>query len=101
MLNMINKKHIIAWVAIIATLLVLLLSTAYISEYIEHDCTGSDCAVCAVLEQCGNTLKTIGAAIIVALSVLFISAFLKKVTGDIVNICTCNSLISQRVRMNN
>lgn len=96
-----NNRRITAWVALFVTVFVLLFSTFYIVEHADHICSGDDCPVCAVIEQCGDTLKTLGTAVIIvcATSVLFF-ILQGKVYFEI-HFFPCNSLISQKVRMNN
>ena len=90
-----------AWVVMLATVFVLLFSTIYIADHAKHDCIGEDCPVCAVMEQCGIMLKTIGTAILAACAGMVLHFLLRRDTHYRVYFYFCNSLFFQKVRMNN
>lgn len=94
-------RRIIAWVALVATLLVVLFSTIYPAEHLHHECKGEGCHVCAVMAECADNLKTLSAAVIFIAAVGFLlevcTASLFSNTAIYVN----NSLISRKVRLNN
>lgn len=96
-----NLKKITALVAMLATVFVLLFSTSYLIEHAEHNCTGSDCPICAIMEQCGNNLKTIITAIILACIAIILFSVLQETVHYQFHSVSSNSLISQKVRMNN
>lgn len=98
-----NKKlnQITAWVAILATVIVMLISSIYLIEHANHQCSGNECPICSVMNQCSNNLKLVGAAIIIAAaSLLHFTFLLKKSSPDTMIACS-NSLVFQKVRMNN
>lgn len=94
-------NRMIALVVMVATVLVILFSTVFLVKHAHHHCCGEDCPVCAVMLQCSNNLRSIGTAIFfVAIGVYLFTSLLKKVyLGEDINLG--NSLISQKVRMNN
>lgn len=94
-------RRAIALISVIATVLVLLFSTVYIEEHYHHDCSGSDCPICIVLEQCDYNVRTIGAAVFVACSAIVLFSLTHTAEFDVVGQFVCNSLISQKVRLNN
>lgn len=93
-------KKITAGVALIATVFVMLFSIIYITEHIDHDCTGEDCPICAVMVQSQTNLKTIGTVVIACAYVfLFVRIIMD---GQIVSYARVfDSPVSQKVRMNN
>ncbi len=94
-------KQITVWIAIVAVLFVMLFSTAYISHHTEHNCTGEDCPVCAVIAQCTNNLRSIEAIIVaVIIELLLCKSIQEKYKCTDIKVFSC-SLISQKVRMNN
>ena len=52
----------IAGVTAAVLLTVMLLSAAFISAHIHHDCTGDHCPVCAMMHQCEKALHSFGGA---------------------------------------
>ena len=95
-----KAKRITAWVVMVATVLVILFSTYYLVEHSYHNCTGNECPICMVMEQCSNNLKTMSTDFVFACTSLFILTSLLKEVHYELNIFN-NSLISQKVRMNN
>ena len=55
-----------AGILIVQMLVVLLLCACFFVAEADHDCAGEDCAVCSVLEQCGNTLRRLSAGAVAA-----------------------------------
>lgn len=101
MMQNLKSRRITAWVAMLATVFVMLFSGIYLAEHAEHNCTGNDCPICAVINQCSNNLKTIGTAAIIASASLFVFPLLQGSVLAVSKIVSCNSLFSQKVRMNN
>ena len=101
MLQNIKSKRITAWIALVAVVFVMLFSVLYISYHADHECTGADCPVCAVMEQCGNNIKNIGTIIVAVAAVFFLYLSIKKSVQFVSAVCPDYSLISQKVRMNN
>ena len=90
-----------AWVVMLATVFVVLFSSFYIADHANHDCIGEDCPVCAVMEQCRIILKTIGTAVLVTCACIASHILLQSNTLYQAYFFICNSLFSQKVRMNN
>ena len=51
-----KQRHRAAWILLIGFLLAVLVSLVFCAEEVNHDCTGADCAICAQLKLCENTL---------------------------------------------
>lgn len=96
-----SDKKVIAWVAMIATLVVVLFSTGYLCENVEHDCTGEHCTVCATVLQCSNNLRTISATVIAMGGVRLLFETVRERLTKGADAVSCNSLFSQKVRLNN
>lgn len=94
-------KRITAWIVMVAVVFVILFSVIYISQHADHECTGTDCPVCAVMEQFSNNIKNIGTIIIVIAAVFFLCLSIQKSVQYVITVCSDYSLISQKVRMNN
>ncbi len=67
---MTNKKRLAALILAVLVLLALMTSLFVIIHEADHDCTGEDCPICAVIAVCRNTLKLLGDAL-AALAVVF------------------------------
>ncbi len=63
------QMRFLSLIVILAVSFAMLFSINYISVHSNHECTGHDCRICFVIEQCSNVIKKLGTAI--ALSVLF------------------------------
>ena len=101
MLQKTNSKRITAWIALVAVLFVMLFSVLYISQHADHECTGADCPVCAVMEQCSNNIKNIGTIVVAIIAALFLCLSILKCVQFVCAVNPNYSLISQKVRMNN
>lgn len=100
MLQNITSKRITAWIALAAVVLVMLFSVIYVSQHADHECTGAECPVCAVLEQCGNNIKNIGAIVVAIIAAFFLCVSIQKSVQYVISTYSDDSLISQKVRLN-
>ena len=95
----IHKRRILAGVLALAALLALLLSAFYVAAEADHDCTGEDCAVCALIHLCENLLRSFAAVILMAAVLASVLLFFAAARFA----CGFRRLtpVSGRVRMNN
>ena len=100
MMQNVKLKRKTAWVALLAVLFVMLFSVLYISQHADHECTGTDCPVCAVMEQCSNNIKNIGTIVVAIATTFFLCLSIQKSVKYVITVCSEYSLISQKVRMN-
>ena len=101
MMQNVKLKRITAWIAMAAVVFVMLFSVLYIHTHANHECTGADCPVCAVMEQCSNNIKNIGTIIVAIVAAFFLCLSIPKSVQFVFAVCPDCSLISQKVRMNN
>ncbi len=76
-INARNEKRTRMAALIMACIIVLFIfaSVFFIAHEADHDCTGEDCPVCALIMQCENNLKQIGsgeAAVVTAVATALI-----------------------------
>lgn len=95
-----GKNRIIAIIMIVAVVSVMLFSTVYLEEQVNHDCTGEDCPICAMMIQCSNNLKQIGGVVAVVVCVASFGCACESLQKYSVNLVSFHSLISQKVRLN-
>ena len=100
MLQNIKSKRITAWIALIAVVCVMLFSVIYISKHADHECTGTECPICAVMEQCGNNIKNIGTIIVAIVATFFLCVSSQKSVQYAITKYSDDSLISRKVRLN-
>ncbi len=104
-LNRIHKSadswKITAIFLILVILLFLFISTYFIAYEADHECTGEDCPVCALIQMSENSLRQLGsgAPSAAAVSSLFILIL-------VMQICTSDSItlptpVSEKIRLNN
>ena len=96
-----NKaRRILAGVLGLALLLALVLCALCIAAEADHDCTGEDCPVCALVHQCENLLRQFGAA--AAATALIAAAALLCVSAASYACTVCRvTPVSRKVRLNN
>ncbi len=86
--------------AVVITL-ALLLSIAFLVKEADHTCTGEECPICAMMEQCSHTIRLLGAGVLLGLSGTFLSAaFLWSEPKSRRNFLVYSSLVTQNIRMN-
>ena len=96
------KERRITTVLIVSVLLCMLLfSSFYIVKERCHDCAGEDCPICMVIEQCENSLKTLTNGHILEVVVGFVLSFTMILSFYQESISCQNTLINQKVRLNN
>ena len=96
-----DSGKITAIFLILAVLLFLFVSTYFIAYEADHECTGDDCPVCALIQMSENILRQLGSGVpaAAAASSLFILILMMQ-------ICTSESIIlptpvSKKIRLNN
>lgn len=95
-----NYNRILAMVALVATVFVMLVSTVFIVEHASHRCDDeAHCPVCALIQQCQNNIKNIGAGLIVAATVYMVVYAMKETGAYVSNESIQTSLVSQKVRI--
>ena len=57
------RRQRIAAVLAVLVLLALAVSLSYLVCEADHDCTGADCPICALLAVCGRLLRALGLAL--------------------------------------
>ena len=67
---MTNKRRALSLFMLLLIAFVLVASFYFILHETHHDCAGEDCPVCALVAVCRNTLKTVFAAIVLAVASL-------------------------------
>ena len=99
---MYTKKHrTLAFLACAAFLIVTLFSVLFTVREADHDCIGEGCQICASIRNAEHTLKQLGMGSVgtaswapaVALLILTVSYAFQAVLRE--------TLISQKVRLNN
>ena len=96
-----NKaKRILAGVLGLFLLLALVLCAACIAAEADHDCTGEDCPVCALVHQCENLLRQFGTAAAAA-ALLAVAALLCVSAASYVCAVCRVTPVSRKVRLNN
>lgn len=96
-----DSGKITAIFLILIVLLFLFISTYFIAYEADHECTGEDCPICALLQMSENSLRQLGsgAPAAAAVSSLFILILVMQVcTGDSITLPTP---VSRKTRLNN
>ena len=103
-----NRRHktsdsgkITAIFLILVVLLFLFVSTYFIAYEADHECTGEDCPVCALIQMSENSLRQLGsgAPAATAASSLFVLILVMQIcTSDSI---TLSTPVSRKTRLNN
>ncbi len=92
---------ILAPCIVILMLCVMVFSFMFIVSETDHDCTGEDCPVCALIQQCEQTVRSVGGDVSAAAVSLLFSAFIVAAF-----LIPCNTIlyftpVSLKIRLNN
>ena len=82
-------------------LVFVLFSTFYMAAEVDHDCTGEDCPVCACIQMCGETLRGTGGGAAVQPSAILPVLVVLLAAGIFAVSISKETLVSQKVRLNN
>ncbi len=95
-----TAKRVSAAVIAAALLLVFFLAGAFIALESDHECEGENCPVCECLEQCGITLRQLGMSLAKPGVSLFTFFFLITGTLRYIIVVCRQTLVSNKVRLN-
>ncbi len=99
--NISRRKRITAVFMLLVVLAFLLLSTFFIAHEADHECSGEDCPVCALIQISENNLRQLGsgspaAAAAVSLVLIILVMQINTDTGIIIS-----TPVSRKTRLNN
>ena len=86
---------------VILMLSVFVLSVMFTAVEADHDCSGWDCPVCMLIQQCEQTIRSIGGSVSFAAFSLLFASF----CAIVIQLCSVyilyNTPISLKTRLNN
>lgn len=94
-------RKITSLTMIIIVFFVVVLSTFYIAHEYHHDCDGDECPICILIEQCENTLKQIKDGISSGFRFIMPLFFVMTQLLYCVTYIISETLVSNKIRMNN
>ena len=95
-------KRIAAGTLCLFLILTLLLSGLYVAAEAGHECTGEECAVCAVIHWCGAILRNSGMVAVPTLTACAGSiAAAAAIAALFFRNCTQDTPVEDKVRLNN
>lgn len=100
-MSQLKKRRIVALFLAMIIAASMLFSFIYLAEHTNHECKGAECPICETIVQCQNNLKTIGTAVVVISAII---VFVTECTNTKLlyrDSISYNSLITQKVRLNN
>lgn len=97
---MTRAKRTLALITGLAMLLLVLGSVLFLAAEAHHDCAGEDCAICACIRQCVETLRQLGS--LTAPAALLLPVLFGCFTAPIPAAAfRAKTPVSFRVRLNN
>lgn len=99
--EMTGRRRLNSIIALAAMLVVLLFSSCYIIKEADHDCSGSACPICAMIQQCEDTLRQIGIGTITMIAVAAVVGILFTECSFAAFETSKETLITRKVRLNN
>ncbi len=96
-----NMRKMIACIMMIMMLFTVSVSSFFVSEHFHHDCDGEDCPICETLQICENAIRCIGGAIVPAVLAGFAFVTIVQAICVSTELFLNDTLVSQKVRLNN
>ena len=96
-----DSRRISAGIMAVMILVIVLASFTFLMHEADHHCTGEDCVICCILEQCRNTVKKIGTG--AAITVLFavVSFTVCRLSAECGGFMIPHTPVSGKIRLNN
>ena len=90
-----DSRRISAGIMAVMILVIVLASFTFLMHEADHHCTGEDCVICCILEQCRNTVKKI--------TVLFavVSFTVCRLSAECGGFMIPHTPVSGKIRLNN
>ena len=87
--------------AVICVLIFVLASSSFIVvNEADHECTGDGCPVCVLIQQCENTIKVFGTAVLAVFVSIFLNAALTLLTSETADCIVRHTPVSLKTRIN-
>lgn len=99
--NISKTKNFAVCIAAIVLLSALLFSAFFIAAETGHDCSGEDCPICVVLEQCENTLHQMNGGLTAVIALILPITFFLPAYSLFVCDQSSKTPVSNKVRLNN
>ena len=97
-----HRRNRVAAAVLAAVLVVLLaLSAAAVAAEARHDCSGADCAVCALVRTAVARFALGGAAVLAAVGLVLLLRCCAALTSGTVRTSFSFSPVNDKVRLNN
>lgn len=97
---MAKRKRIAALVLAVLICCALLISACFIADEADHDCTGDNCAICAMISLCEGLMRHLGAIVLVCAAVC--AARCVCVMAGAVQVCGDHATpVTLRVKLSN
>ncbi len=85
----------------IMVLVVVLFSSVYLAHELNHECSGEDCPVCAVISQCENTLRQMGTGAAVRAQIILSALCLYAAVCIFPCLFRHVTLVTKKIRLDN
>lgn len=93
-------KRAASIILILILLILVMLSTFSIAFECGHDCSHDDCPICCFISQCEQVLHKLGSAIISCVAIGISLQIIAIQLGYFESIVLTDSLVSNKVRLN-
>lgn len=96
-----NASRIAAVLFTIVLCISMLGAVFIIAEHTHHDCTGENCAVCAVLEQCDQRVRGAVSAVIAVIALFLFAQYIAPLNGFEIREASGETPVSLKVKLLN
>lgn len=94
-----DRKRTVCMLVAVLLALSLLLSVSFIILHTDHDCAGIDCAVCALLHVCRNTVRALFTLLAVTAAIFVCTCVLRYGIRTVFDRIALRTLIGLKVKL--
>ena len=96
-----KNRHLFATILLVALLFVMFFSSWHIIQEADHDCCGESCEICADIAHCKTNLKQFVIEHTTALVIVVALCLFLQIISLINSFVSFETLITNKVRLNN
>lgn len=93
-----QRRSTLSIIAALAVLFVVLISSFFVAEETNHDCTGEDCPICYEISVCQETVRKLTVVGVVFAAILLLSVCVELPVAQS-RPAVCRTLISLKVKL--
>ena len=98
-----KMRNLLSLLMVISFIMIIFFSALFLSMELghQHDSSGEDCPICSTIEECLNNLRYCGCAVAFIIVTGIVHQYIAEKIKKYKEVVPENSLVLERVRLNN